>query len=54
MANISWKTQEQIDKEEQDALNKRILEEQQRKLEEDRQKLIEKLLLEQLAKNGEL
>ena len=54
MANISWKTQEQIDKEEQDALNKRILEEQQRKLEEDRQRLIEKLLLEQLAKNGEL
>jgi len=54
MANMSWKTQEQIEKEEQDALNKRILEEQQRKLEEDRQRLIEKLLLEQLAKNGEL
>lgn len=51
---MSWKTQEQIDKEEQDALNKRILEEQQRKLEEDRQRLIEKLLLEQIAKNGEL
>jgi len=51
---MSWKTQEQIEKEEQDALNKRILEEQQRKLEEDRQRLIEKLLLEQLAKNGEL
>lgn len=54
MANMSWKTQEQIDKEEQDALNKRILEEQQRKLEQDRQRLIEKLLLEQVAKNGEL
>ena len=54
MANMSWKTQEQIDKEENDALNKRILEEQQRKLEEDRQRLIEKLLLEQIAKNGEL
>lgn len=54
MANMSWKTQEQIEKEEQDALNKRILEEQQRKLEEDRQRLIEKLLLEQIAKNGEL
>lgn len=54
MANMSWKTQEQIDKEEHDALNKRILEEQQRKLEEDRQRLIEKLLLEQIAKNGEL
>lgn len=54
MANMSWKTQEQIEKEEQDALNKRILEEQQRKLEEDRQRLIEKLLLEQVAKNGEL
>lgn len=51
---MSWKTQEQIEKEEQDALNKRILEEQQRKLEEDRQRLIEKLLLEQIAKNGEL
>lgn len=51
---MSWKTQEQIDKEENDALNKRILEEQQRKLEEDRQRLIEKLLLEQIAKNGEL
>lgn len=54
MANMSWKTQEQIDKEEQDTLNKRILEEQQRKLEQDRQRLIEKLLLEQVAKNGEL
>lgn len=54
MANMSWKTQEQIDKEEQAELNKRILEEQQRKLEEDRQRLIEKLLLEQIAKNGEL
>ena len=51
---MSWKTQEQIDKEENDALNKKILEEQQRKLEEDRQRLIEKLLLEQIAKNGEL
>lgn len=51
---MSWKTQEQIDKEEHDALNKRILEEQQRKLEEERQRLIEKLLLEQIAKNGEL
>lgn len=51
---MSWKTQEQIDKEEQDALNKRILEEQQRKLEEDRQRLIEKIILEQIAKNGEL
>lgn len=54
MANISWKTQEQIEKEEQDALNKRILEEQQRKLEEERQRLIDKLLLEQIAKNGEV
>ena len=51
---MSWKTQEQIDKEENDALNKKILEEQQRKLEEDRQRLIEKLLIEQIAKNGEL
>ena len=51
---MSWKTQEQIAKEEQAELNKRILEEQQRKLEEDRQRLIEKLLLEQIAKNGEL
>ena len=51
---MSWKTQEQIEKEEQDALNKRILEEQQRKLEEDRQRLIEKIILEQIAKNGEL
>ena len=51
---MSWKTREQIDKEEQAELNKRILEEQQRKLEEDRQRLIEKLLLEQIAKNGEL
>lgn len=51
---MSWKTQEQIEKEEQDALNKRILEEQQRKLEEDRQRLTEKILLEQIAKNGEL
>lgn len=51
---MSWKTQEQIEKEEQDALNKRILEEQQRKLEEDRQRLIENYLLEQIAKNGEL
>ena len=54
MANMSWKTQEQIEKEEQDALNRRILEEQQRKLEEDRQRLIENYLLQQLAKNGEL
>ena len=51
---MSWKTREQINKEEQDALNKRILEEQQRKLEEDRQRLIEKYLLEQIAMNGEL
>ena len=51
---MSWKTQKQIEKEEQDALNKRILDEQQRKLEEDRQRLIEKILLEQIAKNGEL
>ena len=51
---MSWKTQEQIEKEEQDALNRRILEEQQRKLEEDRQRLIENYLLQQLAKNGEL
>ena len=51
---MSWKTQEQIEKEEYDELNKRILEEQQRKLEEDRQRLIEKYLLEQIAKNGEL
>ncbi|AXY81209.1 hypothetical protein AVP_93 [Aerococcus phage vB_AviM_AVP] len=54
MANMTWKTQEQIEKEEQAELNKRILEEQQRKLEQDRQRLIEKLLLEQVAKNGEL
>ena len=54
MANMSWKTQEQIEKEKNDELNKRILEEQQRKLEEDRQRLVEKLLLEQIAKNGEL
>lgn len=51
---MTWKTQEQIEKEEQAELNKRILEEQQRKLEQDRQRLIEKLLLEQVAKNGEL
>lgn len=51
---MSWKTQEQIEKEEQDALNKRILEEQQRKLEQERQRLLDKILLEQLAKNGEL
>ena len=51
---MSWKTQEQIDKEELDELNRRILEEQQRKLEQDRQRLIEKLLLEQIAKNGEI
>ena len=54
MANMSWKTQEEIDKEEQAELNKRILEEQQRRLEEDRQRLIENYLLEQMAKNGEL
>ena len=54
MANMSWKTQEQIEKEEHDALNKKILEEQQRKLEEERQRLIEKIILEQVAKNGEL
>ena len=54
MANMSWKTQEEIDKEEQAELNKRILEEQQRRLEEDRKRLIENYLLEQIAKNGEL
>ena len=54
MANMSWKTQEEIEKEEQDALNKKILEEQQRKLEEDRQRLIENYLLEQVIKNGEI
>lgn len=54
MANMSWKTQEEIDKEEQAELNRRILEEQQRKLEEDRQRLLENYLLEQLAKNGEI
>lgn len=54
MANMSWKTQEQIEKEAHDELNRRILEEQQRKLEEDRQRLIEKYLLEQIAKNGDL
>lgn len=54
MANMSWKSQEEIEKEEHDELNKRILEEQQRKLEEDRQRLIEKYLLEQIAKNGDL
>ena len=54
MANMSWKTQEQINKEEHDALNKRILEEQQRKVEEDRQRLIENYLLEQVIKNGEI
>ena len=51
---MSWKTQEEIDKEEQAELNKRILEEQQRRLEEDRKQLIENYLLEQIAKNGEL
>lgn len=51
---MSWKSQEEIEKEEHAELNKRILEEQQHKLEEDRQRLIEKLLLEQIAKNGEL
>lgn len=51
---MSWKTQEEIDKEEQAKLNKRILEEQQRRLDEERQRLIENLLLEQLAKNGEV
>ena len=54
MANMSWKTQEQIDKEEQAELNRRILEEQQRKLEQDRQRLLENYLLEQIAKNGEI
>lgn len=54
MANMSWKTQEQIDKEEHDELNRRILEEQQRKLEEDKQRLIEKYLLDQIAKNGDI
>lgn len=51
---MSWKTREQIDKEEQAELNKRILEEQQRMLEEDRQRLIENYLLEQVIKNGEI
>ena len=51
---MSWKTQEQIEKEEYDELNKRILEEQQRKLEEDRQRLVDKYILEQIAMNGEL
>lgn len=51
---MSWKTQEDINKEEHDELNKRILEEQQRKLEEDRQRLIDKYILEQIAMNGEL
>lgn len=51
---MSWKTQEQIDKEEHDELNRRILEEQQRKLEEDKQRLIEKYLLDQIAKNGDI
>lgn len=51
---MSWKTQEEIEREEHDELNKRILEEQQRKLEEDRQRLIEKYLLEQIAKNGDI
>lgn len=54
MANMSWKAQEEIDKEEHDELNRIILEEQQRKLEEDRQRLIENYILEQIAKNGEL
>ena len=54
MANMTWKTQEEIDKEEQAELNKRILEEQQRRLEEGRQRLIENYILEQIAKNGEL
>lgn len=54
MANMSWKTQEQIEKEKNDELNRIILEEQQRKAELDRQRLMEKLLLEQVAKNGEL
>lgn len=51
---MTWKTQEEIDKEEQAELNKRILEEQQRRLEEGRQRLIENYILEQIAKNGEL
>lgn len=51
---MSWKTQEQIEKEKNDELNRIILEEQQRKAELDRQRLMEKLLLEQVAKNGEL
>ena len=54
MANMSWKTKEQIEKEKNDELNRIILEEQQRKAELDRQRLMEKLLLEQVAKNGEL
>lgn len=51
---MSWKTKEQIEKEKNDELNRIILEEQQRKAELDRQRLMEKLLLEQVAKNGEL
>lgn len=51
---MTWKTQEEIDKEKQAELNKRILEEQQRRLEEGRQRLIENYILEQIAKNGEL
>ena len=54
MANMSWKTQEEIEKEKNDELNKKILEEQQRKIEADRQRLMEKLLLEQVARNGEV
>lgn len=51
---MSWKTQEQIEKEAHDELNRRILDEQQRKLEEDRQRLVDKYILEQIAMNGEL
>lgn len=51
---MSWKTQEEIEKEKNDVLNKTILEEQQRKIEADRQRLIENYLLEQVARNGEV
>ena len=53
MANMSWKTKEEIEIEKNNELNKRILEEQQRKAEADRQRLMERLLLEQVSKNGE-
>ena len=51
---MSWKSQEEIEKDERDELNRIILEEQQRRLDVERQRLMEKYFLEQLAKNGEI